>query len=126
MRGSPLRLLLTDDEVPLRRALRRICEARGIDVVGEAADGAEAVRLARTLEPDAVLMDLRMPVMDGIEATREIKDTHPGIIVMFLSAYADPGLQREAEEAGGVGWFIKGDPPRELCDRLLEHAQRAS
>jgi DNA-binding NarL/FixJ family response regulator len=123
MQAPRLRLLLSDDWEPLRRALRRICEARGIDIVGEAATGVEAVQLAQDLEPDAVLMDLRMPDMDGIEATRRIKESHPGIIVIFLSAYADPSLQKEAKEAGGSGWFLKGDPPRELCDRLLECAQ---
>jgi DNA-binding NarL/FixJ family response regulator len=122
MQASPLRLLLSDDEAPLRRILRRLCEARGIDVVGEAANGVEAVHLARSLKPDAVLMDLRMPIMDGVEATRKIKDSNPGILVIFLSAYADASLQREAEEAGGDGWYLKGDPPRELCDRLLEYA----
>src|SRR5947207_12144401 len=94
--GGP-RVLIVEDEPILRDALAEMLESKHIRVAGQAGDGAEAVRLATTLQPDVVLMDLRMPGMDGIEATRQIKEVLPRTQVLVLSAYDDPGLHRSAE-----------------------------
>jgi len=117
-----LRVLVVDDEDALRRAFRRVLEARGMEVVGEAANGAEAVEMAGYVDADVVLTDLRMPVMDGIQVARAISalDAPPKVII--LSAYADPSLQNEATEAGASGWLLKGSPPRQLCSQVIELA----
>jgi DNA-binding NarL/FixJ family response regulator len=115
-----MRLLIVDDQVDLRRSLRRICEARGFEVVGEASDGEEGVRLAFELQPDCIVVDMRMPNMDGLEATRLIKQASPQIVVVVLSAYDDASLRKEAMDAGAAEWFLKGEPARKLCDRLRE------
>ena len=115
-----MRLLLIDDEVALRGSLRRFCEARGIEVVGEAGDGQEGVALATELRPDCVVVDVRMPIMDGLEATRLIKAELPDVTVVVLSGYNDASLRKEAAEAGAVGWFLKGESARKLCDHLMD------
>ncbi len=112
--------MLVDDEKALRHALRRVLEARGIQVVAEAGDGEEAVNLAQEVRPEAILMDLRMPILDGIEASRRIRELDPDAKIVILSAYSDPSLQEEARAAGVLGWLVKGDPPDEMCSRLLE------
>ena len=117
-----MRLLLIDDQESLRRSLRRVCEARGFEVVGEAGDGKEGAELATALRPDCIIIDMRMPVMDGIEATKLIKEALPDVIVVVLSAYDDGSLRREAIAAGAADWFLKGEPAKHLCDRLMELA----
>ena len=83
------KLLLADDHRMLRDSLRRSMEEHGFDVVGEAADGAEAVQMALALEPDVVLMDVSMPNLDGVEATRQISRVVPGSQVVMLTMHAD-------------------------------------
>ena len=117
-----LRVLLAEDEEALRRAFKRVLEARGMEVVGEAANGAEAVEMVKSVGADVVLTDLRMPIMDGSEATRQITSAGLPPIVIILSAYADPSLQEEARRAGAVGWLHKGTSPRELCAKVYELA----
>lgn len=112
------RLLLVDDEQPVRRMLCRVLERRGFDVVAEADNGQTGVAAARQHQPDIVIMDLNMPLMNGIEATRAIKQTHPAIEVLIFSAYADESLRSSAEEAGAAGWILKGSKPQELFDAL--------
>ena len=113
-------MLLIDDQPSLRESLRRICEARGFEVVGEASDGKEGVALAIALRPDCIIVDMRMPVMDGIEATRLIKTALPEVVIVVLSAYDDASLRKEAITAGAAQWFLKGESARQLCDRLME------
>jgi DNA-binding NarL/FixJ family response regulator len=104
-----IRILLVDDTEAVRRALRL---ALGVEpdfaVIGEAADGAEAVARAATLQPDVILMDLQMPAMDGIAATRRIKAAHPGIHVVMLSAFGGAEIRAAAAEAGVARFFEKG------------------
>jgi DNA-binding NarL/FixJ family response regulator len=83
-------------------------EEDGIHVVGEATNGAEAVDAARTLDPDVILMDHRMPGVNGIEATRRIKATHPNIQVIVLTIYDDAALLEDAENAGAYCYLVKG------------------
>ena len=119
-----LRVLLADDEEPLRTSLRRVLEAKGMDVVGVVENGAEAVRLSLTVESDVLLIDLKMPLMDGIEAARQISDRETFPIIIMHSAYADASLMKEARAAGVKEWIQKGTRPRELCERIYEIAGR--
>ena len=101
------RLLLADDHRMLRDSLRRSLEERGFDVVGEAADGTEAVRLAQSLHPDVVLMDVSMPSLDGVEATRQISRVVPRSQVVMLTMHADGDVMARAIQAGAVGYLVK-------------------
>jgi DNA-binding NarL/FixJ family response regulator len=100
-------LLAEDDELD-RRLLKELLEADGVAVVGEAGDGAEAVELARKLEPDVVLMDIRMPGMNGLEAARLLDRSFPLTQVIILTAYDGPLPIRSAQEAGVYAYLVKG------------------
>ena len=101
------RLLLADDHRMLRDSLRRSMEENGFDVVGEAADGAEAVQLAQSLQPDVVLMDVSMPNLDGVEATRQISRLVPDAQVVMLTMHADGEVMARAIQAGAIGYLVK-------------------
>jgi DNA-binding NarL/FixJ family response regulator len=101
------RLLLADDHRMLRDSLRRSMEENGFDVVGEAGDGAEAVRLAQELQPDVVLMDVSMPILDGVEATRQITRLVPGAQIVMLTMHADGDVMARAIQAGAIGYLVK-------------------
>lgn len=112
------RIMIVDDDSAFRETLRALLTREGFDVVGEAGDGAQAVEEAQRMAPDVVLMDLRMPIVDGLSATRSIKSLLPLVQVIMLSAYGDPGLQRGAEDAGVYCYLIKGCPPQMIRDML--------
>jgi DNA-binding NarL/FixJ family response regulator len=97
---TPPRLLVADDHDMLREALVDLLRQAGFEIVDQAADGADAVALSRRLEPDVVLMDLRMPVLSGLDAARLIKHDSPATQVVLLTAFESPALQQQAEEAG--------------------------
>ncbi len=101
------RLLLADDHRMLRDSMRRSLEEHGLDVVGEAGDGQEAVRLAQLLRPDVVLMDVSMPVLDGVEATRQLHLLLPDAQVVMLTMHADGDVMARAIQAGAVGYLVK-------------------
>jgi DNA-binding NarL/FixJ family response regulator len=113
------RLLVVDDHDTLRQALVGLLRQAGFDVVGEASDGVDAVALAKQLEPEVVLMDLRLPVLGGLDATRLIKDTCPATQVVLLTAFESPALEQQAEEAGCFAYLVKGVQPGML--RLVLH-----
>jgi two-component system, response regulator PdtaR len=102
----PLRILVAEDETIIRLDLKGMLEAAGFDVCAEARDGEEAVRLARETEPDVVLLDVKMPRLDGIEAARQILDDRPLPIVM-VTAYGEQELVSRAVEAGVFGYLVK-------------------
>jgi DNA-binding NarL/FixJ family response regulator len=102
-----IRLLLADDHRMLREGLRRTMEEEGLEVVGEAADGEEALRLAAKLRPDIVLMDVTMPVLDGVEATRQLHEHLPEIPVVILTMHADREVLARAIRAGAAGYLVK-------------------
>lgn len=101
------RVLLADDHTMLRQSLRRALTEKGLEVVGEAGDGEDAARLAIQLLPDVVLMDVSMPVLDGVEATRVIRDRAPGVQVVILTMHADKGVLDRAIRAGAAGYLVK-------------------
>jgi two-component system response regulator DesR len=120
------RVLIVEDEPMLREALAQMLGDKGLRVVGLARNGVDAVALAPELRPDVVLMDLRMPGMDGIEATKQIRQALPRTQVLVLSAYDDPGLHRSAEEAGVFCYMVKGCAPQliiDMVERAWGHAQ---
>ncbi|MGH9137370.1 MAG: response regulator [Acidimicrobiales bacterium] len=102
-----IRLLLADDHRLLREALRRALTEAGFDVVGEAGDGGEAVALALALRPDVVLMDVTMVGVDGVTATRELKEQAPEIRVLMLTMHADGEVVADAVRAGASGYLVK-------------------
>ena len=103
-------VVLAEDDSELRAVLRELLEERGLHIVGEAGDGNEAVAVAANVVPDVVLMDLRMPGLNGIEATRSIKERGLRTEIVILSAYDDPGLNVGAQEAGAFAYLVKGCP----------------
>jgi DNA-binding NarL/FixJ family response regulator len=113
--ASPFRVLIADDHALMMVGTRTVLEREvGIEVVGDAQDGLEALELSRKLRPDLVLMDISMPGMDGIEATRAIKEEHPETIVLMLTAHDDHDLMVEAVVAGAAGYVLKGAGPARL------------
>ena len=120
--ARPVRLLLADDHRMLRESLRRAMEDAGFDVVGEAPDGAEAVRLAVELHPDVILMDVTMPVLDGVEATRQVRDRVPGTQVVILTMHADREVLVDAIRAGAAGYLVKDCSTEEVVDTVRKAA----
>ena len=112
------RLLLVDDHKLLRQGLRRAVEEAGFDVVGEAGDGDEAVRLASSLRPDLVLMDVSMPVLDGIEATRRLRATAPEARVVILTMHGEEEVIDRALRAGAVAYLLKDCTTEEVANTL--------
>jgi DNA-binding NarL/FixJ family response regulator len=108
-------VLLVDDHSLVRRGFRRILEDEpDIEVTGEAADGAEAVRLAQELEPNVVVMDCAMPNMNGLQATRKILEQRPETLVLMLSMHPEETLVRQALDAGARGYVLKNAVDLEL------------
>jgi len=103
-------VLIVDDQAPFRRAARAVVTATpGFEVVGEAESGEEAVRMADALAPGLVLMDINLPGINGIEATRRIMTNHPDAVVMLLSTYQADDLPADADECGAVAYVHKED-----------------
>jgi DNA-binding NarL/FixJ family response regulator len=118
-----IRILLADDEAIMRAGLRMlISEEPDMEVIGEAADGNEAVRLAERLQPDVVLMDARMPGLDGIGAAERIGAAQPGVRVLVLTTFDEEVLVDGALRAGVAGFLLKVSPPEQLLDALREVA----
>ena len=116
-----IRVLLVDDKEIVRRGVRSILEQEeDIDVVAEAADGQEAVELAGSSEPDVAIIDIAMPKVDGIEATRQIKKKYPSVSVLILSAYDDDQFVFGLLEAGAAGYLLKSVRGRELVDAVRQ------
>ncbi len=120
--GAPARVLLADDHDVIRQGFRLVLGSQpDIEVVGEASNGREAIERARSLRPDLVLMDVTMPVMDGIEATRRIKAEMPGVCVLVFTSHEEPEYLLGAIEAGAAGYVLKGAP----VSRLIGAIRRA-
>lgn len=119
LQGESVRVLLVDDQRLLREGLRTLLELhKDLHVVGEAGDGLEAERLIKPLRPHVVLMDLRMPRMDGVEATRRITARWPNVTVMVLTTYDDDDLVFRAIDAGAAGYLLKDMGSDALADAI--------
>ena len=119
MSAAPIRLLIADDHPVVRDGLSGMFSGDdGFEVIGEAANGAQAVTLACALEPDVILMDLRMPRMDGVEATRRLRERDPGVKVVVLTTYADDRSVLDALRAGALGYLTKDAGAAEIQQAL--------
>ena len=115
-----LRILMVDDHADVRRAFRELLEKRPeLQIVGEAGDGLEAIAEAHALRPDVILMDISMPRMDGVEATRRIRAELPFIQILGLSTYQKTEDLHPIERAGAAGFFTKGVDTQRLIDHLM-------
>jgi NarL family two-component system response regulator LiaR len=116
---SPIRILIADDHAIVRKGIRALFRnLPEIEVVGEAANGWEAIAEVERLQPDVVLMDLLMPEMDGIEATRRIMDQHPDVRILVLTSFAGEDKVFPAIKAGALGYHLKDSSPEELAQAI--------
>ena len=121
--SRPIRVLVVDDNAGFRESLLSLLEAGNLQVVGEAGSGVEALGLVRSLEPDVVLMDVRMPTMDGIEATRRLKADFPGLGVVALSGHEDQEIVRGMLVAGASGYVLKDSDGDEILTAVSRAAE---
>ncbi|MEJ2671186.1 MAG: response regulator transcription factor [Deltaproteobacteria bacterium] len=116
---SPLRILLADDHVMFRRGVRKIIQGMdNVEVVGEAGDGLELLRLIKDLDPNLIIMDISMPNLRGLEATREIKSIDPQVKVLILTMHKDREYLYHALTAGAEGYLLKEDADSELISAI--------
>jgi NarL family two-component system response regulator LiaR len=117
--SQAIRVLIVDDHTIVRKGIRALLtEIAGIEVVGEAADGQEAIAQANSLRPDVVLMDLAMPKMDGIEATRQIKTSQPESRILVMTSFATDDKVLPAIKAGALGYLLKESAPEDLVQAI--------
>ena len=122
--ASKITVLLVDDHSLVRRGFRRILEDEAdLAVVGEASDGAEAVRVARELQPQVIVMDCALPSMNGLDATRRILETHPATAVLMLSMHSEETWVHQALEAGARGYLLKSIVDMELVTAIRRVAR---
>ena len=122
-----LRVLVVDDHPAFRRALTSALNmVDDIEIAGEAGGGFDAAEQAKQMEPDLVLMDLSMPDLSGIDAMKRIHTRTPDLPVVILTAHADPGMEKEAREAGASGFLAKGSALEDLVIVIHEAAEGAA
>ena len=121
---AAIRLLIAEDETVVRHALARLLATEtDIEVVEQAPDGEAALRLAREHKPDVVLMDIKMPNMDGIEATRQIRDELPDCAIVILTVHQDNENVFRAVKAGAMGYVLKDAPPEQTVEAVRAAAR---
>ncbi len=124
---NPIRILLVDDQALFREGLRTLLSVQAdMEVVGEAGNGEEALSVARSLSPDVVLMDLRMPVLDGVAATKRLRVEMPNCRVIVLTTFDDDEYVFEGLRAGAVGYLLKDTPSDKLFDAIRAAARGES
>lgn len=120
---GPIRVLLADDHELVRDGIRaRLQKVSELEVVGEATNGREAVRMTRNLKPDVLLMDVSMPIMNGLEAAMEIRKTQPDVAVLILSVYDNPEYVRGVVQAGARGYILKDISAQEMITAITSVA----
>jgi DNA-binding NarL/FixJ family response regulator len=113
---NKIKVLVADDHTIVRKGLCALLKGEAdITVIGEARDGKEVIRIVGELSPDVIVMDINMPLLNGIEATRSIKKVHPAMGIIILTMYADEGYVHEAILAGASGFLLKNTIPQDLC-----------
>lgn len=113
------RILIVDDHALFRDGLKMLINHESdMEVVGEAENGKFAIERARELQPDIILMDVKMPVMDGVEASRHIMAEMPGMKILALSMYSNDGFLTRMKSAGAMGYFLKGNDFKELSEAI--------
>lgn len=123
--ANPARVLIVDDHHLVRAGLREMLStARDLAVVGEAGSGVEALELCRLLTPNLVLMDVRMPIMDGVAATRAIRSGYPGIAVLILTVFSDPDVLLAALQAGAAAYLLKDATQPHLISTIYRVLRR--
>jgi DNA-binding NarL/FixJ family response regulator len=116
---GPLRILLADDHVTVRHGLKLLIDSQAdMKVVAEASDGAAAVQQAVTTKPDVVVMDISMPGMTGLVATRKLKELQPQVAIVTLTRHSDDAYLQELLRAGAAGYVLKQSPPSELLQAI--------
>jgi NarL family two-component system response regulator LiaR len=116
---TPIRVMIVDDHPMVRDGLRVFLNVlQDMEFVAEASNGQDAVRLCTENEPDVILMDLKMPGMDGVEATQFIRRRHPRVQVIALTSFADEALVHKAMQAGAIGYLLKDVPAEELAEAI--------
>ncbi|MCI5481587.1 MAG: response regulator [Lachnospiraceae bacterium] len=120
------RVVIADDETIVRMDIREILEANGYEVVGEASDGIDAVELCRQQNPDLVLLDIKMPLMDGLSAAKQIHETNGNVAIVILTAYNDERFIDKAAEYGSVGYVVKPLNERSLIPAIKIALKRAA
>lgn len=119
-----LRLLVADDEILVRQGLCGLLALEeDFEVVGQVSNGADALAAAVELNPDVVLMDIQMPVMNGVEATMRLRDEHPAIRVLVLTTFADDALVVQAMQAGAAGYLLKDSGAKQVSSAIRAVAQ---
>jgi NarL family two-component system response regulator LiaR len=117
----PIRVLLVDDHAVVRKGLRALLEHDSrVEVIGEADDGEQALRATERLRPDVILMDLEMPVLGGIEATRRITSAHPELKVVVLTSHSSEEDVFPALKAGAIGYLLKHSAPEEVLQAIRQ------
>jgi DNA-binding NarL/FixJ family response regulator len=123
----PSRAIVADNHPLFRAALTGLLrEHPGLEVIAEAADGQEALECCRCFRPDLVVMDVRLPEVDGLEATRAIKQELPRTVVLLLSGYGDPDILTDALEAGAAGYILKSATPQQITEAIRKAIEGAS
>ena len=124
---NKLRILLADDHIVMRKGLRALLERQpNLEVVGESENGREAIELVASLKPDVVVMDVGMPVLNGIEATKTIVTQHPTVAVVILSMYVDESYIMRALKAGARAYLLKDSAPADLIGAIQAVSQKKS
>ncbi len=119
MSGGKIRIIIADDHAVVREGTRQLLEREpDLEVVAEAGDGEEAVRLVGESRPDVVIMDINMPRLDGVAATKKIKELYPKVSVLILSAYDDDQFVFSLLEGGAAGYLLKSASGREIIDAV--------
>lgn len=119
--SQPVRILIADDHAVVRRGLQTLINSEpGLEVIGEASDGVEAVEKARALEPDVLLLDMMMPRQTGLEAIVQIKQTHPDARILVLTSFAEDDKVFPAIKSGALGYLLKDSSPEQLLQSIYD------